>query len=50
MVIALLAICGKVILAEIDAPHLLSLAAAILSLGWVCRLGRRRNRTEKVSG
>lgn len=52
VVIALLAICRKVIildLAETDALHILSLAAAILALGGVYWLIRDRDRAAKAS-
>ncbi len=52
VVIALLAICRKVILldlAETDAWHILSLAAAILALGGVYWLIRERDRADKVA-
>jgi len=52
VVIALLAICRKIIildLAETDAAHILSLAAAILSLGGVYWLIRNRGRTDEAT-
>jgi uncharacterized membrane protein (DUF373 family) len=52
VVIALLAICRKVIildLAETDAWHILSLAAAILALGIVYWLIRERDRADKAA-
>jgi uncharacterized membrane protein (DUF373 family) len=51
VVIALLAICRKVIildLTETDAWHILSLAAAILALGSVYWLIRNRDQTDKA--
>ena len=53
VVIALLAICRKVIildLADTDALHILSLAAAILALGGIYWLIRDRDRADKASG
>jgi len=52
VVIALLAICRKVLildLAETDAWHLLSLAAAILALGVVYWLIRNRDQADKAA-
>jgi uncharacterized membrane protein (DUF373 family) len=52
VVIALLAICRKVIildLAETDAWHILALAAAILALGSVYWLIRDRDRADKAA-
>ncbi|MBB6222328.1 MULTISPECIES: phosphate-starvation-inducible PsiE family protein [Rhizobium] len=52
VVIALLAICRKVIildLTETDALHIVSLAAAILALGGVYWLVRDRNQADKAS-
>ena len=52
VVIALLAICRKLIildLAETDAWHLLSLAAAILALGVVYWLIRNRDQADKAA-
>ena len=52
VVIALLAICRKVIildLTETDAWHILSLAAAILALGSVYWLIRNRDQTDKAA-
>ncbi len=52
VVIALLAICRKIIilaLAETDAWHILSLAAAILSLGGVYWLIRERAHADKTA-
>jgi uncharacterized membrane protein (DUF373 family) len=52
VMIALLAICRKVIildLADTDALHILSLAAAILALGGVYWLIRDRDRADKAS-
>ena len=52
VVIALLAICRKVLildLAETDAWHLLSLAAAILALGIVYWIIRSRDQADKAA-
>ncbi|MEA2806943.1 MAG: hypothetical protein QOJ17_1084, partial [Rhodospirillaceae bacterium] len=52
VVIALLAVCRKVLildLAETDAWHILSLAAAILALGGVYWLIRDRDRADEAA-
>jgi uncharacterized membrane protein (DUF373 family) len=52
VVIALLAVCRKILildLAETDAWHILSLAAAILALGGVYWLIRDRDRADEAA-